>query len=138
MKTKWIYGGLSGGITLFLLGWIVFGMLLPHDTMATFYDMSLSRPDEEMLMWALFLSNLMYGSLLSVVLDWAGSTTWLDGMKRGAVIGLLMTAAYDLNFYAMTTMFLVPTGIFVDMLIFSFLMACSGGVIGFVYGKLNK
>jgi hypothetical protein len=85
-----------------------------------------------------FLSNLMYGGLLSVALDWAGSTTWLDGMKRGAVIGLLMTAAYDLNFYAMTTMFLVPTGIFVDMLIFSFLMACSGGVIGFVYGKLNK
>lgn len=137
MKTKWIYGSLAGGISLFLLGWIIFGMLVPHDTMTRYYDMSLSRSEEDMLMGVLFLSNLMYGGLLSVALDWAGSTTWLDGMKRGALVGFFMTAAYDLNFYAMTTMFLLPMGIAIDMLIFTFMMAASGSVIGFLYGKLK-
>jgi hypothetical protein len=67
MKTnKILLGGITGGVVLFLLGWIICGLLLINYTIAN-YNQCMNRPMQEMIWWALILSNLALGFLLATI-----------------------------------------------------------------------
>lgn len=134
MNMNILRGTVFGGITFFLLGFLVWGVLLA-DVMANLVDTSLNRPDDEMIWWAIILSNLVYALLLTLILKWSGAKGIADGLKTGALIGVLYTLAVDLGMYSMTTMIKNLSVIVVDVLAYAVVTALIGLVIVLTWGK---
>jgi Na+/pantothenate symporter len=138
MKTsKILTGGIAGGITFFLLGWVIYGMLLMDYTTAN-YNQCASRPMQEMIWWALILSNLAFGFLLSVVFSWSNTTGAVAGAKVAVIIGLLLSVSMDFSYYSMSTMFSNLTAVFVDIIVFTVMSAITGVVVAWVMGMGKK
>ena len=130
---KILRGTIFGGIAFFFLGWVVYGMLLA-DFMAAHSDGSLNRPNDQMIMWAMILSNLVLGLLVTLVLKWSGAVSIVDGLKTGAIFGFLMGLTMDLMMYSMTTQYDL-TALFVDVIVYTVMLAIIGLVIVLTWGK---
>lgn len=89
----------------------------------------------EMIWWAMILSCLIYALFLTLFLKASGGSTWLDGLKTGALFGCLFSVTVDLSFYSMTTMFNSFTPILVDAIASSIMAALIGIVIVLLWGK---
>jgi hypothetical protein len=133
---KRIMATLAGFVVFFLMGWLMYGMLL----MNFFMDNAGSatgvyRGDAEMVWWALALGNLLQAYLLVYIFGkWANITTFVGGLKTGATIGLILGYGYDLTMYG-TSNISNLTATLVDPLVVAVMMGVSGGAIGAVLGK---
>lgn len=130
---KILRGTIFGGIAFFILGWLVYGILLSGFMAANSNDCA-NRPMEEMIMWTMILSNLVLGLLLTLILKWSGAKGVADGIKTGALFGLLMSLTMDLMMYSMTTMYNF-TALIVDVVTMTILLAIVGLVIVLTWGK---
>ncbi|HAQ21440.1 MAG TPA: hypothetical protein DCR40_19750 [Prolixibacteraceae bacterium] len=134
MNMKILKGTVIGGIVYFLLGWLVYGILLADFSLAN-YNQCAMRPMTDMIWWAMIVSNLVYALFLTLVLKWSGASGWMDGLKTGALFGLLFVLAIDLSFYSMTTMFNSVGAMLIDMVVSTVMAAIIGTVIVLVWGK---
>lgn len=136
MNSKnFVWAGLAGGITYFLLGWLFYGVLL----MDFMQNMAGSARGvdrgEEMLMWAIFVGNLASGFLLSYIFTQIGNVnTAAAGAKAGFWLGALVSAGVDFVMYG-TTNLMILRGVLVDVLVFAVLSAIAGTVVGWVISK---
>lgn len=138
MKTKGILlGTLVATITIFFLGWFVYGIIM-EDFMAANTNRIAGRPLEEMQMWAILLANLFWGLFLSCLNSWTGSLSFRSGAQKGAVAGLLTSLAYNFSTYSMSTYFLHPGVVAVDAIAYAALTCVAGGLAGWVMGRAAK
>lgn len=134
MNMKILKGTLIGGIFYFLVGWLVYGILLA-DFMMSNFNQCPNRPEADMIWWAMILSNLVYAYFLTMILRWTGAKGLIDGLKTGALVGLLFAATIDLSFYSMTTMFNSLGALAVDLIVSTVITAVTGIVIVLLWGK---
>lgn len=134
-KTR-ILATLAGGVVLFLLSWLLYGILLMDFFNAHRGSASgVMREENEMIWWALVAGNFLQTYLLVYIFgNWAGITTFGAGFKAGAIIGLILGYAYDLLMYS-TTHIMDLTSTLVDPLVTAVMMGVTGGVIGIVLGR---
>ena len=130
---KILRGTIFGGIAFFLLGWVVYGMLL-SGFMESNSDTSLNRPDTEMVWWAMILSNFILGLLVTLVLNWSGAKSVASGLKTGALFGFLLSLTMDLMMYSMTTIYNF-TALIVDVITMAVLLGIIGVVVVLTWGK---
>ena len=130
---KILRGTVFGGITFFILGWLVWGVLL-MDFMAANSNDCAARPDAEMVWWAMIVSNFTLAMLVTLVLKWSGAKSAMDGIKTGAIFGVLMGLSMDLMMYSMTTLYNF-TALIVDVIAYTIIVAVLGLVIVLTWGK---
>jgi hypothetical protein len=131
---KILRGTVFGGIAYFLLGWLVWGILL-MDFLSANMNQCANRPEGEMVWWAIILSNLVAALLLTLVLNWAKAKKILDGLKFGALFGILLVSLFDLSSWSMTTMFSNIGALLIDILVSTVVLAIVGLVIVLTWGK---
>lgn len=133
---KRIMATLAGFVVFFLMGWLLYGMLLMDFFMSNSGSATgVMRSDTEMVWWALALGNLFQAYLLVYIFGkWANITTFGAGLQTGAVIGLILGYGYDLTMYG-TSNISNLTSTLVDPLVVAVMMGLTGGVIGMVLGK---
>ena len=135
MKTKeLVLGTLVGGIALFFLGWLIYGMAM-ESFMAANTNRSAGRPMGEMVMWALVASNLLWGLLLSLINGWSGSLSFVSGAQKGALAGLIAGLAFNLSTYAMSTFYMNMSVVIVDAIAYAVMTCIAGGLSGWVMGR---
>jgi hypothetical protein len=134
---KILVGGIIGGVVFFLLGWLIWGIILAG-YMAANSNQCMMKPIDQMVWWALILSNLALGFLLSVVFDWSNTSGWMNGAKKGAIFGLIMGLSIDLGYYSMSTMYSNMTVLIVDVLITVVMVALTGGMVGWAINMAGK
>ena len=138
MNTKTFIAGVLGGITYFLLGFLIYAVLLKEMTSnmggtAT----NVMRADADIIYWALIIGNIGYGLAFAYILgSWSGVTTFLGGAKAAAVVAFLFVLGYDLSWYAVSNVMGLK-GVCLDVVIFTFLSTIAGGVIGWWLGRSN-
>ncbi len=138
MKTqKILLGGLAGGIAFFLLGWLIYGVLLMNYTTAN-YNQTAARPMEEMIWWSLILSNFGFGFILAFVFSWSDVKGLLSGAITGGILGFLIAVSMDLSMYSMNTMFMGFAPVIVDVIATTVLAAISGIVVSWVMNMGKK
>lgn len=137
MNAKILKGTIFGGIAYFLLGWLVYGILMADFSLAN-YNQCMNRPSADMVWWAIILSNLVYALFLSLVLKWSRAESWIDGLKTGSLFGLLFVSTIDLSFYSMTTMYSSVGLMLVDIVVSTVLASIIGTVIVLTWGKAKK
>ena len=136
---KFLIGGIIGGIANFLLGWLVWGMLLKNfmNDHTTEGAKAIMRGDDNMIWWAMIAGSLCWGLVLSFVLVKSGISNASSGATTGAVLSLLIAAATNFFQYGMqdvgdTTMMVV--GIAANVVV----GAIIGAVIGWYLGTGKK
>jgi hypothetical protein len=134
---KILLGGIAGGVAFFLLGWLVYGILLMSYTTAN-YNQCAVRPMEDMVWWAMILSNLAFGFLLSIVFSWSNTKGALAGAKVAGILGFLVALSIDLSMYSMSTMFNRLSAVVVDVVAYTVMTVVAGIVVALVMGTGRK
>ena len=132
--SKTFISALLGGIVIFLLGFVFYGMLL-DSFMKENFNQCANRPMEEMVWWALIISNLIWAGSYSVIFSWAGITGFMNGLQKGALIAFLIGLSYGLSFYSMTTTYNSMTAMIVDLLVGTAMGAIGAGVVAWYLGR---
>ena len=134
---KFIIGGIAGGIVFFILGWVIYGMLL-KDFMNGNIAPGTMRADSDMIWWALVVGNLAMGFLLAYVIGKGGAISAGKGAGTGFVLGLLVCLSYDLITYATSTTLTSLKGVAADVAATAVMGAIGGAVVGLVMGMSKK
>lgn len=132
MSTKTLIGALIAGVCFWLLGFLMYGLLLA--SMMSEYN-TIERPSEEVMMVHLVLGNLIIGFLMAWLWSRMSITTFSRGLSSGALIGLLVGVGTNLIMHATTTLWTEPTGIIYDTIALTVLWAVTGGVVGWWMGR---
>jgi hypothetical protein len=134
MNSKnYFLAGILGGIVYFLLGWLVYGMLL-MDYMEENAGLALGVNRVDMLLWSIGLGSLLYGFFLSYIFSCVGQVkTAAAGAKSGAWVGFLVAGAIDFTMYG-TTNISTLNAVAVDILAATVLASITGAVVAWVLG----
>ncbi len=130
-----IVGTVVGGITLYILGYIIWDMLFAEFYAANAGSATGAVKDPQAI-WALALGTLSYAVLLTLAIGTrADSATIVDGLKIGALVGFLMWFGADFIIYGVWNLASLTTTI-VDPLLELIRAGISGAVIAGVLGKI--
>jgi len=101
MTQRYVLGTVVGGLVLFFVGYLVFGIAL-----AGFFAANAGSATgvtrEPFNLVALAIGQLAWGAALTAVLDWSRTSSVGGAVKVGAVVGLLFFLGFDLTIYATT------------------------------------
>jgi hypothetical protein len=130
-------GTVVGAIALYLLGYLIWEVLFKgyFDAQAgPVVGVYRTVP----VMWALILANVLYGLLLTYVLErGSGSASIVDGVTAGVIVGLLAWGMSDIIHYAFTNVGTLNSAI-ADALLEGVHAGISGGIVAAVLGKIGK
>ena len=138
MNKSSIIAGLGGFLTLFILGFLFYGLSGVMDSHMTEAGRAASR-GENVSMPLLILGHLVMGMVLSFIYSkWArGVHNFGHGFQFGALIGLLLGLGMGMIWMA-TSNYMTSTGHIIDAVwqIVCFGLAC--GVISVLHGMFDK
>jgi hypothetical protein len=139
MNTKIIIAAVAGSVAAFLLGWVVWGMLLMdyYDANTIKYE-GLMLPENEMRLWAIYISNLAGTVMMAWLFDKMNVSTLSSGVQAGAIIYFLVALSFDMIFYSMMNWFNGTTIIFVDIIVNAIFGGIIGGIVAMLLGMGNK
>lgn len=128
---------LAGGVVDFLLSFLFYAVLF--DGFFEAQKGTASNVDKEpMLFGGLILASLVFAFLLAFIFErWANISTFMGGLKGGAIVSFLVCSTFNLIFYS-TANLSTLTGTIVDTIIFTVVGALVGGVVATVLGMGKK
>lgn len=130
----------AGGIAFFVLGFLIYGLVLdPMFLRPAMTPQAKAIMNEMPNFVPLVLSNIASALLFAVIFErWASIRTFTGGLKAGAIIMLLIALSFDLSMMAFMQIFTGYTPILIDIMGATLMGALGGGVIGMVLGMMNK
>jgi uncharacterized membrane protein len=135
---KFLIGGILGGIAYFLLGWLVWGMLLANTMQQNMGTATgVMKAENEMVWWALLVGNIFSGLAFSYAMNKAGVKGFGAGAVFGAVLGLFISAGFDFTMLG-TSNITTLNGALVDIAASTVVSGIVGGVIGWYLGMDSK
>lgn len=133
---KLLMGGIAGGIAFFLLGWLIYGILL-MDFMTghpgTIGPTQKAEPDY----MYLIIGNLAMGFLFAYIFMKGNVNSLASGFVTGGIVGLLMGVGGNCVTYA-TTNITSKMAMAADVGALTIMTAIGGAIIGMVMGMGNK
>ncbi|REJ79322.1 MAG: DUF1761 family protein [Acidobacteria bacterium] len=137
MIVRFIVSSLAGGIVLFLLGFLIYGLFLEawmRTQIADLPGMMKEEPD----MIALAVFNLVLAGMIAFVAEnWAKARNFVDGLKVGGVLIFFYSMSVNLSFTAFMNVITSISAPIVDVFAMTFMGTIAGGVIGIVLGKMR-
>ena len=130
-----IIGTVVGAITLYIIGYVIWELAFA-DFFAANAGSATGVYRDTQVIWALALGTLSYAVLLTLaIVTRAGSTTIVEGLKVGAIVGFLMWFGVDFIHYGIGNVSNL-TATLVDSLLELIRAGISGAVIAAVLGKI--
>lgn len=137
MNSRVLLAALAGGIATFLLGWLVWGMLL----MDVLREINPQIEGVERMppgLVHIFLGSVVGGLFYALIFSrWANISTFKGGLMAGAWMAGLIALSFDLTFLGTTNMMSV-NGALIDILANVVVGGLGGGVVGWVLGYGNR
>ena len=138
MDTKrFVIGTLAGGIVMYLVGYLIWGLLLA-DFFAANAGSATGVARETILIWAVVLGTFSLAALVTLAVGrQAGSSTIVDGLKIGAIVDFLVWFGVDFIHYGAFNISNL-TATIVDPLLEIVRTGIGGAVIAVVLGRTAK
>jgi hypothetical protein len=134
MNKNFIITSLAAGITLFALGAIFYALLLADYFTASAPADFYKDPPEFLL---LVPGELLVGSAITLaVVTWGGAKDLMEGLKAGAILGLLVGLGFNLSWYATSNIGTLNSGL-VDAAVTVIRFGLTAGVAALVMSKLS-
>ena len=132
---RFIIGTVVGAITLYALGYLIWELAFA-DFFAANAGSATGVVKDPQVIWALALGTLSYAALLTLAIGTrVGSTTIVEGLKIGAIVGFLMWFSVDFIHYGIGNVSNL-TATIADSLLELIDAGISGAVIAAVLGKV--
>jgi len=132
---KILTGGLVGAITFIVVSaagiYMVFGDYF-------YANLSCTRDQKDMVIWAALLSALALGFLLSIIFSRSNTTGVIPGAKYGAILGFLVMSFMDFTMYTGALFFNNLSIIIFDIVINTCAISITGGVVAWLMGMGKK
>jgi hypothetical protein len=126
----------AGWITLFLLGFVIYGLLLASFFAANGGSATGTERDPP-LFWSIALGELGLAAALTIALGkWAKVGGASNGFLVGATIGFLMAVSYDFTIYG-TSNILNLTATVADVAVATIRTGLGGAVVGAVLARTS-
>ncbi len=139
MLTRVLAAAVAGGVAFFILGFIIYGLILDTTVMKPNMNTYPGLMNETPVWIPLILANFVSGFLLAYIFEkWAGIRTFAGGIQGGAIVYFLIALSFQLMFAAfmnLTKNYIPPVA---DVIGSTVMGAIGGGVIGQVLGMMNK
>ena len=139
MLTRVLAATVAGGIAFFVLGFVIYGLILDPMVMKPNMVIYAGLMKETPTWIPLILANFVSAFLLAYIFDkWASISTFIGGLKGGAIVWFLISLAYQLMFVAFMNLsknYIPPIADVAGSIIMG---AIGGGVIGQVLGMMKK
>lgn len=138
MNARVILSAVVSAVVIFGLGFVVFGVLL-----SSYYEQQMVAAKSLMnapmpVLWALFLSQVLFTLLLAVVFErYASIRTASGGAVAGIWMGFLIYMSFDLSFFAFFKIYSLQFAV-IDGLLNTVMSGVAGAVVGFVLGVNRK
>ena len=139
MLARLLAATVAGGIVFFVLGFIIYGLILEERVMRPNMNTYPGLMNEVPVWLPLILANMVSALLLAYIFEkWAGIRTFVGGMKGGAIVWFLISLSFQLMFLAFMNLSknFIPN--VADVVGSTVMGAIGGGVIGQVLGMMNK
>lgn len=139
MLSRILAAAVAGGVTFFILGFIIYGVILDPLVMkpnVIAYEGLMKDPPS----WIpLILGNLVSGLLLAYIIDrLPGVRSFTSGAMTGGVVWFLMSLAFQLMFLAFMNLTKSYVPVIADVVGSAVMGAIGGGVIAAVMGMMDK
>jgi hypothetical protein len=135
MNKRSVLAAIGGAATLFLLGGLIFGLLLKSYMEKIMQSMGdCGNPNPSML--NIFGANLVLAILLTLILNQREVKTFGAGIKNAAWIGTLIMLWFDQWMFA-SFQFMTMNLFLFDFVSNTILITLGGGVIGWILGKVK-
>jgi len=137
MNTKTIIAAGAGAITAYLLGWLLWGILLEDyytNNMVQYAGLMKEPP----LLWLVFIANLATAFLFAWLFSRMNVRTFAGGFQAGAIIAVLYALSNSLMYYAFMNWYQTPAVIGVDLLVNAVYGGLVGSVIALMLGRGTK
>jgi hypothetical protein len=134
MILKILSAALVGTVVYFLLGWAIFeGVLGKFTAENTTQIMGFKKIDEEASMLLILVSCAAYALLLAIIMGYfMPSINLLEGIKLGAIVGILVATMTNTYWYATSHFYNNPLPLLLDIAAAGFTVGIMGGAIAWV------
>ena len=130
MSGRTVLAAIAGGITLFLLGYLSYVVLL-----SDFFAANGPAVQETPTYWAIAVGEIAFGALMAYVFSrWAGIKTFGGGFQGGAIIGALVALGTGLIHHGAFGQ-LTLTAVGADTVVSLIRFGIAGGVVGVILGR---
>lgn len=137
MNTKVIIAAIVGSVVSFLLGWLVYGTLL-MDLMTANTTVYAGLMKEPPVLWAIFLSGLVWAILIAYIFDrWANTRTFMQGFTNGMIINFPFLLSMYLGYYAFMNLYSAKW-MCIDIIIGTLFWGIVSGAIAMTLGSGKK
>ena len=137
MKIGTIVAAIVGGLVFFLLGWLMFGILLSDYFKANTIEYAgLAKDPYSVPM--IYLFNVVWAWLIAFVLDYGGRSGWAEGAKVGAIVMFVLSLGINIEFEAFMNLHKSYTPILVNLVVVTIMGAIGGAAIGMVLGFFGR
>ena len=140
MTKKLILATLAGSVVQYLLGWLIYGLLLGNfmNSHTTHYEGLMKDMNTGSFMILIFISGLVMSFILSFIFQrWAKFENLLAGLTGGMILGFFIALSYDLSSLAMENLISVSAMI-ADVIANTVVVGIVGAVIAWVLGFKSK
>jgi len=132
---KLAIGSVVGGVVLFVLGYVIFDVLV-----ADFYAANAGAAAVGFRMpqiyWSVALASLGYGALVTCMIG-TGAATPIGGLKAGALAGGLLWFTTDFTLYGYLDLWNMTVTV-VDIVLEALRAAIAGAVVAVVLAKVSS
>lgn len=140
MIKKLILAALAGSVVQFLLGWLIYGVLLASimGSCTTQFEGLMKDMNSASFMILVFFSGLAMSFMLAFIFQrWAKFEKFLNGLTAGMFLGFFLALTYDLFSIASMNL-LTPSALIIDVITNTIVIGIVGGVIACVLGTGSK
>jgi hypothetical protein len=136
MDKKFLLAALGGAVTAFLLGWVIYGIMLQgfYEANTVHYEGLVKDPPN---LLAIFLNNICMSILLAYIFIWSGVASFARGFTMGLLVGVLISLSFDLMILSMFNLY-TNTALAVDVIVGTIYTGLVGAVVGGILGSGRK
>jgi len=136
MNTKTLLGAFLAAIVAFLLGWLIFGILLMDyytNNMVQYAGLVKNPPE----ILPIAIANLVWGVLLALIFNMANINSVSKGFSTGLILTFLISLGFDLFMLAQFNLYNTKI-LAIDVLLNAALGGVAGAALGWWYGRPVK
>jgi hypothetical protein len=129
-----------GAVVQFLLGWLVYGVILAGfmESHTHHFEGLMKDMNTASFMILIFCSGLVMSFLIASIFQrWAKIKTFVDGFVGGLWFGFLFALSMDLYYLAAMNL-MSKKGLLVDIICSTIITGIVGGIIGWILGMGKK
>jgi hypothetical protein len=139
MKKRFLLSGLATSVSSLVLNAAAYFLVLKdvyraHPTISEEFMKQLHRPSGQLIVWAMAVTALAMGFLVTTAMKWSGARTFSSGLKRGFVFAAMYWGAVNFGLYASSNYFSTQA-VFVDYACSVTAMTLSGALAAWLLGR---